>query len=176
MQSSKLLENERQSLVGQCVRIFRQGIDLIESLPDELFAGGKESGKSSVGAHFRHNLDFVTNFLAGIESGKLDYHSRERNPRVETDRVYAASRIREAVARLENLTSENLSANLLVRSETVENLWCRSTALRELEFLQSHTVHHYALIEMKLAARGFFVPKCFGVAPSTLEFWKSQTA
>jgi hypothetical protein len=176
VQSSKISDYGQMLLVGQCVAVLRQGIDLIENLTDEQFRRCNRGEKSSVGAHFRHNLDFATNFLRGLETGKLDYNARERNLEVETNRYYAASRFREAVLKLENLTPENLAKKILVRSETVENLWCESSAMRELEFLQSHTIHHYALIQIKLTADGFVVPKDFGVAPSTLEFWKSHTA
>jgi len=160
-------------LVKQCIAILRQGIDLIENLTDELFTSGE---KSSVGAHFRHNLDFVTNLLRGLEMGKLDYNLRERNLQVETNRRFAALRFRETIFKLENLTPEQIGKKILVRSETIENLWCESSAMRELEFLQSHTIHHYALIQTKLLSFGYQVPKDFGVAPSTLEFWKSQAA
>lgn len=176
MQSSKDSDHGQKILVNQCAAILRQGVDLIENLTDEAFTRGEGGKKSSVGTHFRHNLDFVTNFLRGLETGKLDYNARERNLRVETDRSYAASRFREAIFRLENLMPVDLAKKILVRSETVENLWCESSPARELEFLQSHTIHHYALIQTKLAASGFAVPTDFGVAPSTLEFWKSQAA
>ncbi len=176
VQSSKVLEDGQKSLVKQCVAVLRQGIELIENLDDALFIKCEASEKSSVSLHFRHNLDFVMNFLRGLETGKLDYNQRERNLQVETNRQTAALRFREAINNLENLTSEMLAKKILVRSETIENLWCESSAIRELEFLQSHTIHHYALIQTKLASFGFVVPKDFGVAPSTLEFWKSQTA
>ena len=164
------------TLVSQCGAVLRQGIELIENLTDALFTRREGEKKSSVGAHFRHNLDFVANFLGGLETGKLDYGARERNLRVETDRAFAVLRFREAVGKIENLTPAHLAKKVLVRSETVENLWCESSGVRELEFLQSHTIHHYALIQTKLAAFGFAAPAGFGVAPSTLEFWKSQTA
>jgi hypothetical protein len=176
VQSSKVSGNEQKLLVNQCVAVLRQGIDLIENLTDALFTGSRQSEKSSVGTHFRHNLDFVTNFLGGLETGRLDYNRRERNLRVETDRKFAAQRFREAVCRLENLPPGMLTKKILVRSETIESLWCESSGWRELEFLQSHTIHHYALIQIKLASNGFTVPPDFGVAPSTLEFWKSRTA
>jgi hypothetical protein len=176
VQTSKILVNGQKSLVGQCIAVLRQGIDLIENLDDALFTRFETSEKASVGLHFRHNLDFVTNVLRGLETGRLDYNRRERNPEVETNRRYAISRFRNAVSELEKLTPEILGKKILVRSETIESLWCESSALRELEFLQSHTIHHYALIEAKLRSFGFKVPKEFGVAPSTLEFWKSQTA
>ncbi len=176
VQTSKVLEHEQKILVGQCVAVLRQGIDLIESLDDKLFTLCEESEKSSVGTHFRHNLDFLTNFLSGFQSGKIDYNERERNFLVETDRRYAIARFREMIRKLEDLTAAMLEKKVLVRSETIESLWCESSAMRELEFMQSHSIHHYALIQSKLASGGFAVPPDFGVAPSTLEFWKSQTA
>ena len=172
VQSSKDSGNEQKLLVGQCVAVLRQGIDLIENLTDALFTRSRASEKSTVGTHFRHNLDFVTNFLSGLESGRLDYNRRERNLTVETNRAYAVLRFHEAAAKIENLTPETLGKKILVRSETVESLWCESSGWREMEFLQSHTIHHYALIQTKLASFGFTVPPDFGVAPSTLEFWR----
>lgn len=176
VQSSKVSENGQIFLAGQCAAVLRQGIELIENLDDAGFTRGEGRDRSSVGAHFRHNLDFAENFLRGLETGRLDYNRRERDLRIESDRAFAALRFREVVQKLENVTSELLGKKILVRSETVENLWCESSGLRELEFLQSHTIHHYALIRIKLAADGIAVPPDFGVAPSTLEFWKSQTA
>ena len=52
--------------------------------------------------------------------------------------------------------------------------WSGSTVRRELDFLLSHTVHHYALIAMSLRLRGLPVPAELGVAPSTLEHWRRQ--
>lgn len=173
VQLSKVSGNGQKLLVYQCVAVLRQGIDLIENLPDALFTHCEAREKSSVGAHFRHNLDFVTNFLRGLKTGKFDYNARERNLRVETERAFAALRFRQAVFELENLVPAELAKKILVRSETIEDLWCESSPARELEFLQSHTIHHYALISTKLKSLGFAVPKDFGVAPSTLEFWKN---
>ncbi len=49
-----------------------------------------------------------------------------------------------------------------------------SSLRRELHFLLSHTVHHYALIAMILARHGVEVEPDFGVAPSTLRHWARQ--
>ena len=173
VQSSNVFDNGQNLLINQCAAVLRQGIDLIENLDDALFTRCGETEKSSVGTHFRHNLDFVTNFLRGLETGKLDYHCRERNLQVETNRQYAISRFREAIIELENLRPALLRKKIMVRSETVEALWCESSAIREMEFLQSHTIHHYALIKTKLSSFGFVCSVDFGVAPSTLEFWKN---
>ena len=46
-----------------------------------------------------------------------------------------------------------------------------STLGRELEFAVSHTIHHYALVRERL--RGVDFDPRFGVAPSTLEYWRT---
>ncbi|MBK7948380.1 MAG: hypothetical protein IPK00_06475 [Deltaproteobacteria bacterium] len=46
--------------------------------------------------------------------------------------------------------------------------WVASTLSRELHFVASHTVHHFALIRLTLARCGRSTPAEFGVSPSTL--------
>ena len=45
-----------------------------------------------------------------------------------------------------------------------------STIERELKFLVSHTVHHYAIIALQLRHQGVEPGPEFGVAPSTLRY------
>ena len=68
----------------------------------------------------------------------------------------------------------SLDRSLQVRSETPMPgvpEWCGSTVYRELQFLVSHTIHHYAIIGTILRSRGFEPGMDFGVAPSTLRHW-----
>ena len=55
-----------------------------------------------------------------------------------------------------------------------EDEWSGSTVRRELQFLLSHSIHHYALIATICHANGFPVPEGFGVAPSTLRYRRQQ--
>jgi hypothetical protein len=52
--------------------------------------------------------------------------------------------------------------------------WSHSTVRRELQFLLSHTVHHFALIAVLLERFEIAVPDDFGIAPSTLRYWQEQ--
>ena len=173
----ELLLHKKNEPWEQCVKILRQGLDLIERLDDDIYAGFDSEDKSCIGSHFRHNLDFLNNFLNGIESGKIDYNRRERNFLVETNREYAISRYKTAIEELKNLDAEIAGRRILVSLEAAgidgEENWCGSSVLRELEFLSSHLIHHYALIAVKLSRSGFEVPKNFGVSPSTLQYWKN---
>ena len=54
--------------------------------------------------------------------------------------------------------------------------WSTSSVERELQFLSSHTVHHYALIAVILRLNGVQPEEGFGVAPSTQRYWKESRA
>lgn len=130
-----------------------------------------EEGHGSIGAHTRHNLNFVECVLKGLETGIVDYTNRDRDKRIETDPAFAAARIDEIISRLKRLDVDPRTA-LFVASEIEASLLHRSTVSRELEFVLSHTIHHHAIVKEKLkGTQGNFDPG-FGVAPSTLEYWR----
>ena len=162
---------------------------LIKSLSEEFFRGARLIGKleesiyrqtitgtGSIGGHFRHNLDFANAFLTGIKEGKIDYNRRERDLRVEENRLYAIKRFALMICRLRNLSPEIFSGKVLVNSEIDVRAWHESSAVREFEFLHSHTVHHHALIAEKLIYFDLKAPTNFGVAPATLRFRAEQRA
>lgn len=146
------------------------------ALVDDVSYRRQTNGSGSVGAHFRHNLDFINAFLKGVNIGRIDYGKRERDIRTEIDRNAAIEQIRSLIAIIEKLETRSRLKNILVRSEIESRLWFPSSVLRELEFVHSHTVHHHALIAEKLLVFGIHVEKDFGVAPSTLQYWKKQAA
>jgi hypothetical protein len=132
-----------------------------------------------VGSHFRHVLDFYNCFLAGFGSGKIDYDSRERDERIEKDRLAAMTRIETTICFLQGISPVDHHTPVLVRAEDAAtgpdpSRWGRSSIRREIQFLLSHTVHHYALIALMLRLKGFEPGKEFGVAPSTLAHWRAE--
>lgn len=160
------------------IEYLEQGVALIDRLADGLYAApppGPYPG--GVGAQFRHCLDFYDCFLRDLPTGRIDYGRRLRDARIETDRAHAQTKARAICSALRGLTREGVERALEVRAEDAEPgrlLWSGSSAGRELQFLISHTIHHYALIAVLLAAQGYDVSQEFpelGVAPSTLEHW-----
>ena len=155
-------------LIKDCISIFTQGENLLKQIECN-------AHYAKVGGHFRHCFDFANCLLSGIESGKIDYNKRERNSAVETDLATAAAKIAEIVEKLRKAGAEDFNREILMRHERAvdefdEQSWCRSTIAREFEFLQSHTVHHYAIIGLKLAGAGISIDENFGVADSTLKY------
>lgn len=142
---------------------------MIRSIDVDIFRA-TENGNGSIGAHFRHNLDFVNSFLNGITERRIDYNNRPRNAMVETQPTYAIEQIRFAIGRLKNLEPEMFDRIIMVRSEINEDMWNASSIAREIEFLHSHTVHHYALIARLIPDSVMDPLNTFGVAPSTLRF------
>lgn len=183
------MRNEN-NLVDGCVRVLEQGLALLERIDDGLYAGARGLPvKSGVGGHVRHCVDFFQSFLAGVPSGRIDYDRRERDELVERDREFAATKLRIIISELRSLPLDAVETRLLVSLEAETNetdvtgetngtgdssRWCGSTIARELQFLMSHTVHHYALVALTLRLRGFEPGEWFGVAPSTLKHWRRE--
>jgi hypothetical protein len=168
-------------LVAACVQVLEQGVDLLERVDDRLYTGtGGLPVQSGVGAHFRHCMDFYRSFLAGVSAGRIDYDRRERDALVERDRAFAATRLRILISELQSLSPDDGEAGVLVSLEGEAGAspeppcWCLSTVAREIQFLLSHTIHHYALVALALRLQGFEPGEEFGVAPSTLKYWRRE--
>ncbi|MEO0973858.1 MAG: DinB family protein, partial [Pseudomonadota bacterium] len=141
-----------QHLIRDNLAFLRQGVALLRSLDDDIYCrSGPPLYESNVGAHFRHILDHYQQFANGVAEGAVDYDQRERDPHMESDRAVAIARLEGLTARLEALATYAADQPLAVRlnssaSSREEDLAATSSVGRELQFLVSHTVHHYALV------------------------------
>ena len=159
-------------ILEQNLHFLRQGRDLLSTLEAQLYAE-HEPGRSPIGAHMRHCVDYYRCFLEGLETGKIDYDARERDPDLESQPHAASQALDDISGRLAALDPADFFRVLEVKVDTPEDAmftWSRSTMLRELQFLVGHTVHHYALIGFLLRQKGIDPGDDFGVAPSTLEY------
>ncbi|MBL0714407.1 MAG: DinB family protein [Desulfosarcina sp.] len=165
----------QNDLVRENLATLTQAIDLLAQLTDQLY-GNNENVRfqSGAGKHMRHVMDFYSAFLDGLPAGIIDYDARGRHPELESSRKAAAAKLRELRARIETIDA-------LDREVTCKNdgdrrdpatAFSRSTIGRELQFLASHTVHHFAIVAMILDRQGFQTNRDFGVAPSTLVYWQ----
>jgi len=182
-------ERRETLLAAQNVAVLEQGLEVFERLGGEPADGRSLAAlytavpegltPSAAGGHFRHIHDYYRCFLNGLESARVDYDLRARDPRFETELPYAAAELRVTIARLSEIIGRD--DELVVKmdedhSPGAPDPWSKSTVMRELRFLLSHTIHHYALIAMILKVQGFECGSGFGVAPSTLEYWETRTS
>lgn len=171
--------NTRRSLIDDTARLLQQGITLLDGLSDDLYSRPEPSVASSgIGSHFRHLIDYYDRFLAGLAEGRLDYDQRARDEALETQTGRAQARLRDVCSALGQLVEDELPQSLTVKMDSHESdrdaPRSRSSVERELQFLMSHTVHHFALIAVILRLNDLGVDEGFGVAPSTLRYWKES--
>ncbi|MHC5210940.1 MAG: DinB family protein [Planctomycetota bacterium] len=159
--------------IGPNVEILRRTRELIERLTDVQYRhveGGLS--ESTIGQHVRHVLDHYRLFLAGLDAGDVDYDARQRHTAVETTPAAALELVDELIEGLGALGADALGRTLRIHQQGSYEAGrfdgCESRADRELLFLQSHTVHHQALIAVLARAQGLDVPSTFGMAPSTV--------
>ena len=166
------------TIVEDNINVLRQGIHLIEKIGNCLYSNVNPPFlKNGVGSHFRHCIDFYNRFLSSIETGKIDYALRDRNRLVETDHSLAIFEIEAIIKNLQRLSSADLRKQVQVIVEDSagplnSSVWSGSTVMRELQSLLSHTTHHYAIIALALRLQGFNPSEDFGVAKSTLDYWR----
>ncbi len=150
-------------------QLLHQGLVLLARL-DQGEYGDPRGSWAPVGAQYRHILEHYFSFLDGLPEGRVDYDARARDLLLERDREAAAEATRAILARLDAL-DPGADLPVLVQMDTGGSEespdWRSSSRGRELQFLCSHTVHHFALIKLLLDGAVDLGAE-FGVAPSTL--------
>ena len=166
-------------IIKDTVAAFKQGVGLLSELDNAAYTYCcPQCFNSSIGSHIRHNIDHCICFIQGYLEGAVDYDKRMRDSRIETDADCASDTLDNCINKLLKLEDAVLDQGLKVKmdcgSTPEDEDWSQSSVRRELQFLLSHTIHHYALISVICQVQGYPIPKDFGVAPSTLKHQRSQ--
>jgi len=127
---------------------------------------------AQIGPHLRHVIEHLDALLAGLKHGEVDYDRRPRDTALERHPGLAAQRLRLLRHALDGLTPPQLALPLTVHGQTgLAGEWGFASASslgRELAFMASHTVHHFALLRAHCVQLGLPVPEDFGKAPATV--------
>lgn len=167
------------NLVESNVQALDMTVDLLSSLPaDRLVQIQRPYFESSLGKHIRHVLDHYICFQRDFSKGLIDYDQRQRDCQLEKDKDYMLSRIKQLRQFLLSITSSSqvdqpLQVLMCNDVDTPSGDTTESTLGRELQFLQGHSVHHFALMAAMLRFSGDNVDHDFGIAPSTLAHEKT---
>jgi peptidoglycan/xylan/chitin deacetylase (PgdA/CDA1 family) len=150
------------------MRLLEQGRALLAELTDDQYGASFDDGAfSSTGAHLRHVIDYLDCLLAGVDARSIDYTARRRCLEIEIAREAGLRELARCIEALEKLDPRREPLAVDVRCDEGDP-WVASTLARELHFVASHTVHHFALIRLTLARCGRRTQVEFGVSPSTL--------
>ena len=126
---------------------------------------------NGVGPHLRHILDHFDRFFTGLDTGLIDYDDRARCQQTELSPGFGQRRLRATIRQLRGLALDQLPASIRVRlctDASAAGEVTDSSPARELQFLQSHGVHHFALMRRILDERGIRTHEHFGKAPATV--------
>jgi uncharacterized damage-inducible protein DinB len=133
--------------------------------------GGRAgAGWRAVGPHLRHCVEHFRLLLGGLDSGRVDYDARERDPRLENDPEAMRRALKEISAALSGLEIDRLPLTLVVTQSAAPGhrpLTTPSCLERELVFLSSHSIHHIAIMALAAETAGASVPPDLAVAYST---------
>ncbi len=149
--------------------LLEQGAAVLARLDPATYTAARP-GWSPVGAQVRHVLDHYLALLDGLAERRVNYDARRRDPRIELDPRAALDLMERIGADLAGLDEAEGDLALDVHGDSGggDGLdWRRSTLGRELQFLASHTVHHWALVRLLLEGHGVRTSADFGLAPST---------
>jgi hypothetical protein len=151
----------------------QQGLALLELLSDQEYAESP-AGRPPIGPQYRHVLEHYQAFFGGLGTGRVDYDARARDELLERSRGAALAATHDSLAALDALRGQP-DRPIEVQMETEAGIpdWRASSAGRELQFLLSHTLHHFAMIRQLLPDPVQALGADFGVAPSTLTFRRS---
>lgn len=167
------LINPAQELFLENCNLLYQGSEILTTLtPADYVAIDARSLGGSIGGHIRHCVEFYRVFLRGLETGNLDYDARPRDAAIENDPAEARLAIaitRHSLAKVAEFYDPETPLQILENHSGGASSWSASSVSRELRFLLSHTIHHFALIAILLRLKGLEIPVNFGVAPSTIQ-------
>jgi hypothetical protein len=124
----------------------------------------------SIGEHVRHCLDHISALVAAVPARPLSYDRRERGTAVERDPAEALRLVMRLKSAVERSSDRRLDEPIAVASMLTpagESVTGWSTFGRELAFVNSHTIHHEAMIAVLLSMAGLEVPDRLGLAPAT---------
>jgi len=125
-----------------------------------------------IGAHLRHVIEHYEALLIPSEPGVVDYDSRPRNRELQRSPRVALRRLHLLLHRLDAWTGASLDAPVQARGRGGLagdfGFEVTSSVGRELVFVASHAIHHYALLKPHCIRHGIPIGAEFGRAPSTV--------
>jgi uncharacterized damage-inducible protein DinB len=102
---------------------------------------------SSIGSHIRHILDFYNCIFDVNDSNKIDLTARSRDKTVESDCDCAKSYLESTISKLKDSVKLDLNATVVAIDDLglgkTEIIYTYAALLAQAN---SHTIHHYAII------------------------------
>jgi len=155
-------------IIEASIKSLEKSIKLLSLLSNDKLANSNVSPYySSVGSHIRHVLDFYSCIIYGYEDKYIDLTDRKRDQRIENSCDHALECTKKIILELKyNL---DLNRKVIVNDDlglgSVEIEYSLASLLAQAN---SHTIHHYAIINYILDRLGInFEDDDFGFNPTS---------
>jgi hypothetical protein len=159
-----LLKHPIQNVFVQLSESLNQLSDAEYSQPSNILFS------ATIGQHVRHIIELFLCLENGYETGTVNYEKRKRDYRIETDKNFAASLLKDIYRRL-NRPNKDIVLEAEDYGDTAETVAIPSNYYREIAYNLEHTIHHMALIRVGInEVSSITLPNEFGVAYSTIKF------
>lgn len=167
------LHNSDQQLIDYTVT----NLLVLDKLAQFFLPRNTQAYSESIGGHIRHIIEHYESLILR-ESDQINYDLRKRDEYLEQNANEVERRVR--------LLIQELRGNILLQIEDPVSVSCSggshgehlfanlSSVGRELCFLNSHCIHHLAIIKPICNQLDIPMDQYFGYAPSTIAYLESQ--
>ncbi|GGD12378.1 hypothetical protein [Hyunsoonleella pacifica] len=155
-------------IIQSTLKTLRKSQILLDNLSNAQLSDASVSPYySSIGCHIRHILDFY-DCIFNAEEGKVDLTARSRNKAVECDCGCASDYLVDIIGKL-NTATFNINDTVLVTDDLgLGKTEIPYTCGALLAQANSHTIHHYAIINYIFDSLGIVINDDeFGYNPTT---------
>lgn len=153
--------------------VFAQLAETINQLSAAQFTQPCRSLRNNtIGQHVRHIIELFQCLDNGYATNIVNYESRKRDVRIETDKTIALQLLREIHSGLSKPDKEMVLHASYDEQESAP-IAISTNYFREIAYNLEHTIHHMALIRVGIGeVSDITLPENFGVASSTIKHRK----
>jgi hypothetical protein len=155
-------------IIQSTLKTLRKSQILLDNLSNAQLSDASVSPYySSIGCHIRHILDFY-DCVFNTKDGKVDLTARSRNKDVECDCGCAQDYLNQIIGRLSSASFDIIDIVLVTDDLGLGKTEIPYTYGALLAQANSHTIHHYAIINYIFDSLGIVINDTeFGYNPTT---------
>lgn len=174
------MDKQVQEIINANVEVLEKGLVFLGRLSDEEYNKVNEPLiKSTIGQHIRHVADMYFALMEADENALVDYDKRRRGSQIESVKALGIEAIQQILFWLDTLALQKLGQQSVqikteISLQKSKSVTMESSFVRELVFIGSHTVHHYALINVIAKCQGLEIDEMFGMAPATVSYLRNE--
>jgi hypothetical protein len=133
---------------------------------------GKALFNATIGQHTRHIIEMFICLEDGYDIAVVNYEKRKRDLRIETDKEFACTLLKEVYDEL-NKPNKDMVLEAGYNEDSNDLIAFDTNYFREIAYNLEHTIHHMALIKVGIReVSDMEIPEGFGVATSTIKYRK----